>query len=389
MLLPEEPGNGELDHRGRLRVGGGRRGELDLAPSAASTSRYRIAPSPTANTSSGPASSSADQVLGRLDDLLGRPEDPAGDRPVQGDEDLAAAAVDHRRDGLWVVRLRNASASRLAIPTMGAPVTCASVFAVSTPTRSPVNRPGPTPTANPPTRHIELGPGSSCSSAGVTDLLPGPAGDRDLREDLGLGADRDARPAGLMSRSPGRSRRHAPRRGHGHRAHPTAPAHEAPSAETRSRRHPIARILGGELDAEPLVGPSSSSTASPHSTSSTPSPSPSSSSAEVDHVLHPFRPVDVDVRDVEDAPVLLHQRERGRRHLVLDPPSPRATPCTKVVLPAPSSPVSTTASRGARTPTTPPPPRGCPRPSGPEAPTASQNSSNCCRPDRSRAPRCG
>jgi len=35
------------------------------------------------------------------------------------------------------------------MPTIGTPSTCASVFAVSTPTRSPVKSPGPTPTAKP------------------------------------------------------------------------------------------------------------------------------------------------------------------------------------------------------------------------------------------------
>ena len=74
-------------------------------------------------------------------------------------EHLAAAGVEHRDDGRPVCRSGYATRSRLGTPTIGMRSACAITLAVVTPTRSPVNRPGPVPTAiarELTERHVEL-----------------------------------------------------------------------------------------------------------------------------------------------------------------------------------------------------------------------------------------
>ena len=80
----------------------------------------------------------------------------------------------------------------LGTPMIGAFVTCASVFAVSTPTRRPVNSPGPDADDEPTdVVEVDAGPGEQLLQRGRDAFLAGRARDLDAAEDRGLGADRD------------------------------------------------------------------------------------------------------------------------------------------------------------------------------------------------------
>ena len=98
------------------------------------------------------------QVLGRADLGLGDPLHAAGHLPVEGVEHLAAAGVDHRGDQPVGEPAGKASRSRLGTPIIGTRSAWAIALAVATPTRRPVNSPGPRSTATTPISSSSCGP---------------------------------------------------------------------------------------------------------------------------------------------------------------------------------------------------------------------------------------
>ena len=159
------------------------------------------------------------------------------------------------------------------MPTIGTCRTCASVLAVSTPTRRPVNSPGPDPHRDRrrPARSSTSLHASSCWSAGVTASCRARPATESRRHDLLLGPDRDARlrrggldphhDHGAASRARGRARAPCPALG------PRRARRPRPSIR-RVSSSPVG-ILGRELDAEPVAAAGAPRTASPHSTRST------------------------------------------------------------------------------------------------------------------------
>ena len=258
MLLAEEPRHGELDQR--PPPPGARRTDDAIStrlPRVSSSWRYSIAPLPTSNTSPGWASRSATRWSGEATTGSRLAHDAPGHGPVDGEEDLAATGVDHRDDPPLRVadgvreRVEAGHARRSARAS-----TCASVFAVCTPTRSPVNRPGPIPTAMPPTWRSSMPlHSSSCFSAGVTASCRARPATAALRDDArtrcrsprclgGRGLDPDddhaatsqgARTALELVRPPG------PPRTRGLDLDPPGLVHAG-------------RILARELDPQPVVG---------------------------------------------------------------------------------------------------------------------------------------
>ena len=217
-------------------------------------------------------------MVGPCDDGVGLAQDPAGHRLVAATRRPRRGGRRSRRRCSWrVCRTANARTSRLDRPTIGTPSTCASVFAVSTPTRRPVNRPGPMPTAI--AADLRRGPCRSTSAAARARARPPPAGPgRPPRSAPRCPARSRWRRSSAASRS--RCRRRSRGAAHGARAASRCSArssHDGPVGVTAIDRSssPLAVVVssigGGRRG-------SRASTASPHSTSSSASPSPSSSS---------------------------------------------------------------------------------------------------------------
>ena len=203
------------------------------------------------------------------------------------------------------------------MPTIGTPDTCASVFAVSTPTRRPVNSPGPMPTAMPPTCASvrSLRRSSSCSN-GRHRFLPRRAGHARPGQDLVLGADRDRR---LRCRRVDADDDHAGTV-HGITAASSSAnrsIHPAPVAEIAIVRTSSPSVRGRDLHAQPALGQQLLDRVAPlheqHVVAAA-----ELLQAEIDDVLDAVEAVHVDVCQVEDARVLLHERERRRHHGLLD-----------------------------------------------------------------------
>ena len=134
----------------------------------------------------------------------------------------------------------------------GAPVTCARVFAVSTPTRRAREQPGPDPDGEPADlAEVDAGPGEQLLERRGHALLPGLARDLDPPEDRRLGADRDR---DLWGRGVDPDDDHADHRPSAAAIASPRSAQEAPVASTVMRRVSSAPVGSApdELDAEPV-----------------------------------------------------------------------------------------------------------------------------------------
>ena len=230
-------------------------------------------------------------------------------------------------------------------------------FAVVTPTRSPVNSPGPIPTAiaarwssaTPSSSHRYWIAGASCSAWRRARTALGPGRELQLAEHAAAVTDRDATRAG---RGVDREDEHVtpPRRPP--RARQRAPIHDEPLGVERDDPRVGAVVVAvGEVEQDlEAVGGSSAPTRSPHSTTVT-ARRRGVVEPEVVQLLQVVEPVHVDVHeregsvalDVVAAALLAHDGE-GRAHDGSVTPSARAIPLANTVLPAPSSPASTTTS---------------------------------------------
>ena len=204
----------------------------------------------------------------------------------------------------------------LGTASSGAPVTCARVFAVSTPTRRPVNSPGPIPTANPPTwpRSVPV-QASSCSSGGRHALLARLARDLDPPEDRRLGADRD-RDLGVAVSIPTTITPTTAPRARGDRVAALGPGGAGRLDRDAPRLVGAGRVAPDELDAEPVFGEQTRDRVAPLDEQDALAVL-ELVERQVDHVLLALEPVQVDVRERHTAGhVLAHERERRRGHVL-------------------------------------------------------------------------
>ena len=204
----------------------------------------------------------------------------------------------------------------LGTASRGAPVTCARVFAVSTPTRKPVNRPGPDPDGEPADlAEVDAGPGEQLLERRGHAFLPGLARDLDPPEDRRLGADRDR---DLWGRGVDADDDHDDHR-------PSAAAIASPrSAQAGAGRLDrdapglvgAGRVAPDELDAEPVFGEQTRDRVAPLDEQD-PFAVLELVQRQVDHVLLALEPVQVDVRERHTAGhVLAHEGERRRSHVL-------------------------------------------------------------------------
>ena len=243
-----------------------------------------------------------------------------------------------------------ASTSRLVTPTTPIPSPWASPLAVATPTRSPVNSPGPTSTAI--ALDVARGPPppapAPASIAGRQGLgVAAPAGDRHARR----ARPRRRRPPRRPSRSPTRCRAAitggpaangataaAQRPARGDRPSPARAAGERHGAGPRR-----SRPSRGERDLRARSSPRTGAPTSPHSTSADRAVLHQLAEREVGHLGQAVEPVEVGVDQ------LAHPAAAGTRYwrtsvnvgLVTGPSTPRAAakPWANTVLPAPSPPI--------------------------------------------------
>src|SRR5918992_1857218 len=212
-------------------------------------------------------------------------------------------------------RTENASTSREPMPTMGTPSTWASALAVETPTRSPVKRPGPRPTAIPPTCRSSISDQSrSWWSAGRTI------------SEWALPQESRAEPMtpcsvpsatvvwgvevsiATTSIGPPGSRRHPTDQGALQPLPPRDPGavarHPEPPALIVRRAEPHLEVRGRQ---ELLDHVSPLDEGHPRGVQQV-------LDAQVQDLLDPLQPVDVDVIHGDVALVLSHQDEGGRQH---------------------------------------------------------------------------
>src|SRR5262245_19407920 len=216
------------------------------------------------------------------------------------------------------------------MPTMGTRRTWANVLAASTPTRNPVYKPGPTPTATPPRwcRSIPVHPSSRSTAGTTSSCLRTPANcmapttsprDHSATDvwlvDVSIPRTIIGRPSG----PPVRSRSDLPWI---HGSLEPFPPH--PPCVTRAQdadRAFVARARDRELDDQVALGQEGLDDVPPLDQEHT--VLGRLLQVQVDDVLHPLEPVDVGVHD-RQAPrtVLPYQGERGRQDDSFEPDPP-------------------------------------------------------------------
>ena len=323
---------------------------------ARTRSRYAARRRPRAAPSSPRASSSRHQLAGGADRVVGlalhAARAPAGSSAKNTSWRRASTtATTVRFDG----RSGYATRSRLGTPTTGIRSTCAMTFAVVTPTRRPVNRPGPIPTATAASWSSSTPVSCSRYSIAGTSCSAWRAAGRASRDSTPEHAvpvaDRDAD----LRASPCRSRARALRRS---RTSASAATRASARSHPRSRlpsvaRWSIARVVVGSSRPvqqrssapEAVGGQRTPRRARPTRHTITASPSSSSSRPRSSTSWTRSRRYTSTCTSGTSAPSYSRTMVNvGLTTGSVDARAPRRSPCANTVLPAPSSPASTTTS---------------------------------------------
>ena len=353
---PGPGGGGAANSSTQARSRPGMHGQQGTVPDG-TVAHHRSPARPPRARSSQPV----DQRLGRdrLQSVVrgptpGRPVRSPATRPIEPvgrSEHLAPPGIDHRHHPLGArsgprQRRRPPRPGRRGCspPTTPMPSAWASALAVATPTRRPVNRPGPTSTRD----RVDVGHRAPGHGA---HLLDG----RD--QELGVGPSSRRGPARPTPPS-SRSRRDPDRVGgrlDGQQAHRSA-RHGASASTSRGppirpgvpargecdRLRSVSSVSSVSLGvlgvrAQPhgeRPSPRTGSAASPHSTRATPPSSTSSPEAQVDDLVEVVETVDVGVQQRPGHPtacppldrVLADQREGGAGDRARRSPGPPRTP---------------------------------------------------------------